>query len=128
MRSGTGCLFHGRSRFCLQINCVIIVLPIFFYEFRNDVAELSVHGARFTNRDSFFQTFIGFGDQKFARFSDLANQIGLVEVDMNSIFVDSYVEVDNITVFERSAIRNAVADDLVDGGAERFREFEVVER
>lgn len=47
---------------------------------------------------------------------------------MNSIFVDSYVEVDNITVFERSAIRNAVADDLVDGGAERFREFEVVER
>lgn len=62
MRSGTDCLFRGRSRFGLQINCVINFLPIFFYEFRNDVAELSVHGAWFANRDSFFQALIGFSD------------------------------------------------------------------
>ena len=47
---------------------------------------------------------------------------------MNSIFVDSNVEVDDITVLERSAIRNTVADDLVDGCAEGFGEFEVIER
>lgn len=46
---------------------------------------------------------------------------------MNSIFVDSHIEVDYITVFEGPTIRNAVADDLVDRCTEGFGEFEVVE-
>ena len=42
--------------------------------------------------------------------------------------VQSNVDVENITVLEDSLIGNAVADDLVDRGADRLGEVAVVER
>lgn len=45
---------------------------------------------------------------------------------MNAIFVDSDIEVDDVSVLEWTIVRDAVADDLVYGGAEGFGEFVVV--
>jgi hypothetical protein len=45
---------------------------------------------------------------------------------METIFEDSDVEIDDISILKRTAIRNSVADDFVNWCAEGFGEFVVV--
>ena len=40
----------------------------------------------------------------------------------------TYVDVDDVAVFERSLIGYAVTDDFVDGGADGFGEVTVIKR
>jgi hypothetical protein len=42
--------------------------------------------------------------------------------------VEGYVDVDNIPIFQDVVVRNAVADDFVDGGTYRLWEVAVIER
>ena len=46
---------------------------------------------------------------------------------MIAAVVESYVEVENITVFELALVGDTVADDFVDGGADRLWEADIVE-
>ena len=46
---------------------------------------------------------------------------------MEAAVVETYVEVDDVAVFERSLVGDTVAYDLVDGCAEGFGEVVVVE-
>lgn len=39
---------------------------------------------------------------------------------MEAVFFDGEVDVDNVAFFERLVVGNAVADDVVDGGAAGF--------
>ena len=47
---------------------------------------------------------------------------------MIAAVVEGYVEVKNVTVFELALVGDTMTDDLVDGGADRFWEADVVER
>jgi hypothetical protein len=49
-------------------------------------------------------------------------------VPVPAVFDDSDVDVDDVALFEAAIARNAVADDVVDGRADGFRESAVIER
>lgn len=90
------------------------IVPIIFDVFGYHIPKFSVHCSRLANCDGFLKTLISLGDQKLARFSHIANQISLVQIHIHSIFEDSDVQVDDVPVFQRSAVGNPVANDLVD--------------
>jgi hypothetical protein len=41
-------------------------------------------------------------------------QTGGVEVSVESFVVESYVQVDDISIFQRSSVRDSMTDDFVD--------------
>ena len=55
-----------------------------------------------------------------------ANVVGFVEVAVESAVVKGDVEVDDVAVKKDAAIRDAVADDLIDGRADGFGKVDVV--
>jgi len=105
--------FHGRSKSCLQKGCIEWKLPVLFYKFCDNISKLSVHSSWFAYFHGLLQALVSFSDQKFARFCNLADQVGLIEVHMHSILVNSHVQIYNISIFKRSIIRNAVANYFV---------------
>ena len=56
----------------------------------------------------------------------LANVVSFVKVAVETLVVERYVDVQNIAVDELALVGNAVADDFVEGGADRFGEVAVV--
>lgn len=56
-----------------------------------------------------------------------ADVVGFVEVAVVAVVVEGDVEVDDVAVEEDAGVRDTVADDFVDGGAEGFGEVLVVE-
>lgn len=47
---------------------------------------------------------------------------------MEPVVVERDINIDDVAVLERAPVGNAVADDLVDGGADGLREVVVVQR
>jgi len=95
-------------------------------DFGDDVADFSIHGARPTNFDSFHQALISCVDKSNACVVYLTHAICFVEVSMEAVLVATDVQVDDVTILEWPGIRDAVADDFVDGGAAASWEFVVV--
>ncbi len=52
----------------------------------------------------------------------------LAGVAMKTVLDDRNIDIDKVTLLERFITRNAMADDMVDGGANRLRKALVVER
>lgn len=61
------------------------------------------------------------------RSSLVTNVECFIEIGMVSFEPETHVQVNNVAIFERSLIGDAVADDFVDGGAMRFGEVVVIE-
>jgi hypothetical protein len=59
---------------------------------------------------------------------DVADEEGGVGVAVDAVEVDGHVEVHDVAVTHHPVVGDAVADDLVDRGAQRLREAVVVER
>merc|ERR1719235_2739289 len=57
-----------------------------------------------------------------------ADEEALVQIRVKPFVVNGDVEVDNVALFDRPHVRNAVADHLVRGYADGFRELVVVQR
>lgn len=57
----------------------------------------------------------------------ISDIVGFVQVTMVTVVVQCHVDVDNVTVLERSLVGNAVADGLVDRGADGLGEMHVIQ-
>ena len=57
----------------------------------------------------------------------ITNVVCLIEIRVQAIAVDGNVEVDDITVLKRALVRDTVANDLVNAGADTLGEVVVVE-
>jgi hypothetical protein len=95
-------------------------------DFGDDVADFSIHGTRFTNFDCFHQALISCVNQSNTCVVHLAHAICFVEVSMKAILVATDVQVDNVALLKWPGVRDAVADDFVDGGAAASGELVVV--
>ena len=95
--------------------------------FGNDVANFSIHCTRSTNFDSFHQALICRVHQSNACVVHFAHAICFVEVSMEAILVATDVQVDDIAFLEWPGVRDAVADDFIDGGAAASGELVVVQ-
>ena len=47
---------------------------------------------------------------------------------MKSILIDSDIQIDDITILQRTVVRYPVTDDLIDRSTQRLREFVVIQR
>jgi hypothetical protein len=94
---------------------LVSYLPILFYILAYNIADLSVHSARLTYFEGFLKRVIGLFDQKFARFGDLAYQISFIEVDVHAVLINSNIEVDYVSILQRSHVGYSMAYYLVDG-------------
>ena len=81
---------------------------------RDNVTDFAVHFVWSTIFDRGHKTLIGLLDEGSARLGHFANQVCLIQIAMETILVGCHVEVDNITVLQRSRIGNTMADDLID--------------
>jgi hypothetical protein len=86
---------------------------VFLNELSDHIANISVHSSRLANGDCLFQTFIRFGHEEFTAFGNFPDQISLIEINVEPILVDSDIEVDNITIFQWSAVGDTVANDFI---------------
>jgi hypothetical protein len=57
----------------------------------------------------------------------VADVVRLVQIAMESTVVKCDVDVDNVAILKRSVVRNSVADDFIDRGADGFGEVAVIE-
>lgn len=94
------------------------MIPAFFDELRYDVSHLTVHCPRLTYIYGFHQCFIGLSHQEFTRLRYFSNQVGLIQISMHTLLVNSNVEVDDISVLERTTVGYTMADDFIDRGTQ----------
>ena len=94
----------------------------------NDVADLSVHLVGAAVLDRLHQAFVSLLDEVDARLGHIAQEVGLIQVSVEAIVVGSHVQIDNISILQRSRVWNAVADDLIDGRAAAPWEVIIVPR
>lgn len=95
----------------------------------NDVAVLAEERAGLDDFDGLFETLAGcFDDADRVGVGECfgADVVGFVEVAVVATVVEGYVDVDDVAVFEGALVGDAVTDDFVDGGADRFRKVNVV--
>lgn len=101
-------------------------LGVFF----NHAARVAEGHAWFDELDGFVEAFTGgFDDADGGRIGagKGAYVVCFVEVAVEAVVVEGDVEVDDVAFEEDALVRDAVADYFVDGGADRFREVDVVE-
>ena len=91
-------------------------------------ADLVEGSARAHDRDGALEALAGDLDEAAALVVDVADQEGGVGVAVDAVEVDRDVEVADVAVDQRAVVGDAVADHLVDRGAQRLREAVVVER
>ncbi len=92
-------------------------------------ARVSEGHARFDELDGFVEAFAGgFDDADGGRIraGKLAYVVCFVEVAVEAVVVEGDVEVDDIAFEEEALVGDAMADYFVDGGADRFREVDVI--
>src|SRR3954469_13721757 len=82
------------------------------------IADVAGGGARLHRRDAAHHGFIGDLDQPFGPALDLADRIHARGVAMPAVQDDGDVNVHDIAVAQRLVVGNAVADHMVDGGAD----------
>lgn len=85
----------------------------------NDVPRLSERHSRFDKGDGKVQTLPGSFDEVdvFRIVSLFSDIIRLVQVTMVTSMVNGYVNIENVTIFQRPLIRNTMANDLIDRSA-----------
>ena len=94
----------------------------------NDIADLSVHLVGAAVLDRLHQAFVSLLYEVDTRLGNIAYEIGLIQVSMEAIVVGSHVQIDNISILQRSRVWNAVADDLINRCAATPWEVIVVPR
>ena len=96
--------------------------------FGDNGANITQAGARFDQPDGLIEAFLRDATQALGVFRHLANVKHAVSVPMPAIFDDRDVNIQNIAIFQGFVAGDAVADHLVDGGADGFRKAVVIER
>jgi hypothetical protein len=79
-------------------------------------------------RDAAQQAFIGHFHQPLGGALDLADRIHAARIAMPSVQHIGHVDIDDIAFAQRLRIRNAVADDVVDRGADGFGIAAIIQR
>lgn len=87
---------------------------ISFDVFTDNISDVFVHGTRLENLHRLLETTVRFFNKESAGLSYLADVVGLIKVDVESVLVDSNIQVYDITLLELTVVRNSVTDDLVD--------------
>lgn len=97
----------------------------------DDVAEFfecnTWFGVSYTQIEGLSGCFNEF-DKIWVRASLLAYVVCLVQICVIALKPERHVQVDDVAVYERSLIWNAMTNHLIDGGAEGLREVVVIER
>src|SRR5262249_2156292 len=91
------------------------------------VADVTQGRARLDDLDAAHHRFVGDVDQLLRLHADLADAEHAAGVTMPAVEDDGDVDVEDIAVLQLLVAGNAVADDMVDGGADRLRETAVVQ-
>src|SRR5690606_28455762 len=93
------------------------------------MANIAQPGARTHELNTFIEAFLGDAHQAFTGNGRLAHKKHFAGVAMKAVFDDRHINVDDVAILKHFLIRrNAVADDMVDRGADRFGETLVIER
>lgn len=58
----------------------------------------------------------------------ITDVVRLIQVTVEAAVIQRYVDVDDVAIDQASRVGNPVADDLVNGGADGFRETVIVQR
>ena len=66
-------------------------------------------------------------DEQVRLLVDSPNLEHCARVTVHAVLVGGDVDVDDVAIFERTVVRNAVADDLIDGGADGLGEAHVAQ-
>jgi len=104
-------------------NATAIGLCDWFYGL-SDVPE---ECTRLAHLDGFVEAFTS----DFYKFSVLirylSDWIGGIEIAMHSIVIEGHVKIHDVAFNQFSLIRDTVADDFVDGSANRFRKLSIIQ-
>ena len=84
------------------------------------VADVAQGCAGFDGGDARHHGFVGDVDQALGDGGDFSDGKHTAGVAVEAVFFDGQVDVDDVAFFERFVVGNAVADDVVDGGAAGF--------
>ena len=84
------------------------------------VADVAQGRAGFDGGDARHHGFVGDVNQALGDGGDFADGKHAAGVAVEAVFFDGQVDVDDVAFFERLVVGNAVADDVVDGGAAGF--------
>ena len=104
--------------------------PPFLGVLLNHVAELADQRARLDVLDGLLEALagrLGDADGVGVGLGPVADVVRLVEVAVVALVVEGHVQVDNVAIQQDALVGDAVADDLVDGRADRLGEVVVVE-
>lgn len=93
----------------------------------DDFTKLAVLRAGLDHGNRLLQALASGIDKLLAFFVDLTDQVGLIQIAVETTIVAGHVQVDNITLLEHTLVGNAVANDLVDGSAHGFGEVVIIE-
>ena len=78
--------------------------------------------------DAAHQAFVGDLDQPLGGALQLAGRVHAAGIAMPAVEDEGHVDVDDVAFAQRLLVRDAVADDVVDGGAARLAVAAIVER
>ena len=84
------------------------------------VADIAERGAGFDGSDACHHGFVGNVNQALGDGGNFADGKHAAGIAVEAVFFDGQVDVDDVAFFERLVVGNAVADDVVDGGAAGF--------
>ena len=103
---------------------------MFFGIFFNDISNFFIHDIRFANGNGFFKSSVCVFNlcisifnfrltisefyQEFRVIIDFTNTESFIKIGMHSFVVDTDIQIDNIAFFERSVIRDTMANDFID--------------
>ena len=93
----------------------------------NHMAKISQRGARLDECQGLVEAFLGDANQPLGVWCDLADTHHDAGIAMPAIFDHGDININDVTVAELFIVRGyAVADHLVDGGADRLWESLVI--
>lgn len=87
---------------------------ILFRMFFNDLAEITISKTRLNHSNGLFQTFSSSINQLFALGINITNAVSGIHVTMETLIVTSNIKVKNITILQRTLVRNAMTNDFID--------------
>lgn len=95
----------------------------------DDVANITESDSRLDYFDSLIETFLGDPNQAFGMIGGVTDAEHLAGVTMEAILDNCYVDIDDIARLENLVVAgDAVANHVIDRGADGFRETVIVER
>ena len=84
----------------------------------DDASDDADGPARTHRLDGAVHGLLGVGDEVTGLLADVATQEGVAVVTVHTVLVGGHVDLDDVAVLQRTSIRDAVADDVVDAGAD----------